>query len=67
MAGIRDSEVHKDIYTVSDEAAKPDTGIESLLGTLEGAFGNARKFLLDTHNILHKRVTLSKEQWSGLG
>jgi len=66
VVGVRDSEVHKDIYTVYGEDGKPDTGIESLLCKIESAFGGARRFLLDKQNILGKQVTLSKEHWTGL-
>jgi hypothetical protein len=67
VVGVRDSEVHKDIYTVYDEDGKPDTGIETLLCKLESAFGDARRFLLDNkQNIREKQVTLSKEHWTGL-
>src|ERR1039457_830736 len=67
VVGVRDSEVHKDIYTVYDEDGKPDTGIETLLCKIESAFGDARRFLLDNkQNILEKQVKLSKEHWTGL-
>src|ERR1039457_2101566 len=66
VVGVRDSEVHKDIYTVYDEDGKPDTGIETLLCKIESAFGDARRSLLDKVKLLEKRVTLSKEHWSAL-
>ena len=66
VVGIGDSEVHKDIYTVSDEDGNPDTGIEYLLCKLEGAFAPARDFLLEQDDVKHNQVTLPKEHWSGL-
>jgi hypothetical protein len=66
VVGVRDSEVHKDIYTVYNEDGKPNTGIETLLCKIESAFGDARRFLLDKQNILEKQVKLSKEHWTGL-
>jgi Protein of unknown function (DUF4238) len=66
VVGVRDSEVHKDIYTVYDEDGRPDTGIETLLCKIESAFGDARRSLPDKEKIREKRVTISKEHWSAL-
>lgn len=68
VVGVRDSEVHRDIYTVYDEDGKPDTGIETILcDQVESAFGDARKFLLDEQQgIRENRAQPSKEHWTGL-
>jgi len=66
IVGVSDSEVRNDVYTVYDDNGKPDIGIEDFLGKIESAFGDARRVLLEEQNILEKRVSISKEQWSGL-
>ena len=68
VVGVRDSEVHRDIYTVYDEDGKPDTGIETILcDQVESGFGDARKFFLDEQqSIRENRAQLSKEHWTGV-
>jgi len=66
IVGVRDAEVVRDFYTVYREDGEPDRGIETeLLCGIEGAFCDARDFLLE-EIVLPHRVPLSKERWAGL-
>jgi len=66
IIGVNDSEVVNDIYTVYDENGTPDAGIETILCKIEGAFGDARRALLDRGTLVHKEIPLTKEQWTGI-
>jgi hypothetical protein len=66
IIGVNDSEVVNAIYTVYDENGTPDTGIETILCKIEGAFGDARRALLDRENVVQSEIPLTKEQWTGI-
>jgi hypothetical protein len=66
VVGVRDSEVHKDIYTLRDEHGTPDTGIERLFCGIESAFCTARRSLLNSQRAVERRPTLAKEHWAGV-